>query len=284
MKFGISYNTAFFGPDPDRLIGFARTAEEVGFESLYVPEHIALYPGAKLGLFDIPTDLSVTDPLDTLSFVAASTSRILLGTAVLLIPYHHPVVLAKRLATIDQLSKGRMRLLTVGVGTLPGEADATGVDFHTRGNRANEALDVLRLLWAGDDTGVDYDGKFFSLSRICVFPKPYGVSTLPIHIGGSSAAAARRAGLRGDGYFPGGRMTPTMAQAQLDLMREVAASHNRDPQSLELTRWGSIDMTESDVERREQQGVARIVVSPGSTERDEERSELEAFSVRHHLI
>jgi len=79
-----------------------------------------------------------------LSFVAAATRQILLGTGVLLLPYHQPVVLAKRLATIDVLSKGRMRLLTVGVGALPGEAEAAGVDFASRGRRADEAIDVLR--------------------------------------------------------------------------------------------------------------------------------------------
>ena len=193
------------------------------------------------------------------------------------------MVLAKRLATIDQLSRGRMRLLTVGVGTLPGEAAAMDVDFTTRGRRANEAIDVLRLLWSGDREGVDFGGEFFSLSASCVFPKPFGGDILPIHVGGSSRAAARRAGRRGDGYFPGGRLTPEMEQEQLDLMRTEAAGHGRDPQSLELTRWGSIDMTEADVERRTGQGVTRLVVSPGSLELDEQRRELEAFARRHGL-
>jgi probable F420-dependent oxidoreductase len=283
MKFGVSYNTAFFGPNPDQLIGFAQAAEECGFESLYVPEHIALYPGAKAGLFDFPPNLAVTDPLDTLTFVAAATSRILLGTAVLLLPYHHPVVLAKRLATIDQLSRGRMRLVTVGVGALPGEAAAVGVDFRTRGRRADEALDVLRLLWNGDEAGVDFDGEFFTFSKICVFPKPYKGGVLPIHIGGSSSAAARRAGLRGDGYFPGGGLTVDMEREQLSLMRDTAARENRDPLSLEVTRWGSVNMTPADVERRAQQGVTRIVISPGSADPDEQRHELETFAMRHHL-
>jgi Luciferase-like monooxygenase len=120
VKFGISYNPGFLGSDPDQLIAVARHAEECGFESFYVPEHIVLYPGATLGPAPIRPALPFADPLECLSFVAAATSRILLGTAVLLVPYHHPVVLAKRLATIDVLSKGRMRLLTVGLGTLPG--------------------------------------------------------------------------------------------------------------------------------------------------------------------
>ena len=153
MKFGISYNTAYHGGDPGTMAAVARHAEECGFESFYVPEHIALYPGATTGGFEFPPSLAVADPLECLSFVAAATERILLGTAVLLLPYHHPVLLAKRLATIDVLSGGRMRLLTIGLGTLPGEAAALDVDFASRGRRGDEAIDVLRLLWAGDESG-----------------------------------------------------------------------------------------------------------------------------------
>ena len=151
MKFGITYNTGYYGTDPDNMAAVARHAENCGFESFYVPEHIVLYPGAKTGTVEFPPALAVADPLECLSFAAATTERILLGTAVLLLPYHHPVVLAKRLATLDALSRGRMRLLTVGLGTLPGEAQAAGVDFATRGRRADEAIDVLRLLWAGGE-------------------------------------------------------------------------------------------------------------------------------------
>src|SRR6185437_11873058 len=107
-----------YGVDPDQIVSYARHAEECGFEAIYLPEHIALYPGATFGAAPLPPSLPYADPLDCLSFVAAATRRILLGTGVLLLPYHHPVVLAKRLATLDVLSKGRMRLLTVGVGAL----------------------------------------------------------------------------------------------------------------------------------------------------------------------
>jgi len=149
VQFGIIYNTGQLGVDPSRIIAVARHAEDCGFESFFLPEHIALYPGATLGAYPVPPDLPLADPLSTLSFVAAATRRILLGTSVLLLPFHHPVILAKELATIDVLSGGRMRLLTVGLGVLPGEAGAVGVDFGTRGRRADEAIDVLRLLWAG---------------------------------------------------------------------------------------------------------------------------------------
>jgi probable F420-dependent oxidoreductase len=283
VKFGLSYNTGFLGTDPDQLIAVTAHAEDCGFESFYVSEHIALYPGAMLSpAAAIPPSLPIADPLECLSFVAAATKRILLGTAVLLVPYHQPVVLAKRLATIDVLSRSRMRLLTVGVGALPGEAAAVGVDFATRGRRADEAIDVLRLLWSGDETGVSFDGEFFSFTSVCSFPKPYGVTTLPVHIGGSSRAAARRAALLGDGYFPGGRLTAPERASQLELMRATARAADRDADALEVTRWGSIDMTAADVAAHAAAGTTRLVVSPASLDVAEQREQLSAFA--HRLI
>jgi probable F420-dependent oxidoreductase len=260
MKFAISYSTPYYGADPDRIIAFSRHAEDCGFEAIYVPEHIAVYPGAKVGDHEIPAELPYPDPLDCLTFVAAATQRILLGTGVLLLPYRHPVILAKRLATIDVLSRGRMRLLTVGLGTLPGEAEAMGVDYRTRGRRADEAIDAMRLLWSGGADGVSYEGEFFAFDNLVSFPKPYGVTDLPIHVGGSSRAAARRAGLRGDGYFPGGVMGPDERAKQMDIARVAAVEAGRDPSALECTRWGSIDMPLERVEGLAAQGVTRIVV------------------------
>jgi probable F420-dependent oxidoreductase len=279
VKFGVSYNTGAYGVvDPDAMIAVARHAEECGFESFYVPEHIALYPGATIYGAPIPPDAPIADPLECLSFVAAATERILLGTAVLLVPYHQPVVLAKRLTTIDLLAKGRLRLLTVGVGGLPGEAAAVGVDYATRGRRADEAIDALRLLWAGDEHGVSFHGEFYSFTDACSFPKPS--RPLPVHIGGSSRAAARRAGLRGDGYFPGGRLTDAERASQIELMRATARAAGRDPDALEVTRWGSIDQTAEDVARHAGRGVDRLVVGPSDTKVTEQRDQLSAFAAR----
>ncbi|GAB3453401.1 LLM class F420-dependent oxidoreductase [Actinophytocola sediminis] len=283
MKFAISYSTSYFGVDPDRIVAYARHAEKCGFEALYLPEHIVVYPGARVGAHEIPPGLPYADPLDCLSFVAAATQRILLGTGVLLLPYHHPVILAKRLATIDVLSGGRMRLLTVGLGTLPEEARAVGVDFATRGRRADEAIDVLRLLWAGGEDGVSFDGEFFSFDNVCSFPKPVGVTQLPIHVGGSSLAAARRAGRRGDGYFPGGGRTPDELARQLDLARSTAHEAGRRADALEYTRWGSIDMSTDDVAALAARGVTRIVVSATAVEPARQRDQLSAFAGRFAL-
>jgi probable F420-dependent oxidoreductase len=283
MRFGLSYSTGSFGTDPERLTAVARCAEECGFESFYLPEHMALHPGARVGEFEIPPATPIADPLECLAFVAASTSRVVLGTAVLLLPYHEPVVLAKRLATLDVLSAGRMRLLTIGVGGLPGEAAAVGVDYATRGRRTDEAMDALRALWAGDAQGATFTGQFFSFADVTSFPKPHDVDTLPIHVGGSSRAAARRAGLRGDGWFPGGWLPPQERMAQWELVRATAVEAGRDPERLDHTRWASLETEPSGVAAYAAQGVTRLVVGPSSADPDEQRRDLEAFATRHGM-
>lgn len=283
MKFAISYPTPFNGTDPDRLAAFARHAEQCRFEALYVQDHIAVYPGANYGAGELPPTLPYFDPLDCLSFVAASTRRLLLGTGVLLLPYRHPVVLAKRLATLDVLSNGRMRLLTVGLGALPGEARAMGVDFRTRGRRADEAIDVLRLLWSGGPEGVDHNGEFFAFDKLCSYPKPLGATDLPIHVGGSSRAAARRAGLRGDGYFAGGMLDETERDLQIDLARKAAVEAGRDPDALEYTRWGSAELTAERVQQLADHGVTRVVINLTTATAEEQHDQMSAFAERFGL-
>lgn len=281
--FALSYSTPFFGADPDRLVTVARHAEQCGFDALYVPEHVAIYPGAQLGSWSVPPTLPFPDPLDILTFVAASTERILLGTGVLLLPYHHPVTLAKRLATIDVLSRGRMRLLTVGVGALPGEAAAVGVDYGTRGRRADEAIDVLRRLWAEDEDGATFHGEFFNLENVFSYPKPLGQAGLPIHVGGSSRAAARRAGRRGDGWLPGGSLRDDDRKALWELVRTTAQEAGRDPDDITYARMGHLEMSVEYVERLAQQGVTRVLVGAPDGEPDEQCEQLTAFAERFGL-
>ena len=281
--FALSYASAFFGPDPDRLVTVARQAEECGFEALYVPEHVALYQGAKIGAWEVPTNLQYLDPLDVLTFVAANTERLLLGTGVLLLPYHHPVTLAKRLAGIDVLSRGRMRLLTIGVGALPGEAAAVGVDYRTRGRRADEAIEVLRALWAEGEAGATFHGEFFDLDEVFSYPKPLAGAGLPIHVGGSSRAAARRAGRVGDGWLPGGALSEDERQALWDLVKSTAEQAGRDPGAIAYTRNGSLEMSPEAAERLAAQGVTRIVVSAPAGEPDEQCAQLAEFAERFGL-
>ncbi|WP_019928906.1 TIGR03619 family F420-dependent LLM class oxidoreductase [Nocardia sp. BMG111209] len=283
MRFAVSYNAAFNGTDPDRLVAFAQHAEALGFEALYVQDHIALYPGADYGAGELPPTLPYFDPVDLLSFVAGTTRRILLGTGVLLLPYRHPVVLAKRLATVDVLSRGRMRLLTVGLGALPGEAAALGVDFRSRGRRADEAIDVLRLLWSGGPEGVGHRGEFFAFDNLCSYPKPHETTALPIHIGGSSAAAARRAGRRGDGYFAGGMLTEDERDRQIELARKAATDAGRDPDAVEYTRWGAADITAERVGQLAEHGVDRIVVGFAGADPGRQHDLMSEFAERFAL-
>ena len=282
--FALSYTTPFFGADPDRLVKVARQAEESGFEAIYVPEHVAVYPGAQIGNWQLPTDLPFPDPLDILTFVAASTERLLLGTGVLLLPYHHPVTLAKRLATIDVLSGGRMRLLGIGVGALPGEAAAVGVDYTTRGRRTDEAIDVMRALWAEDEAGATFHGEFYELDSVYSYPKPLAASgSLPIHVGGSSEAAARRAGRRGDGWLPGGSLAKDDRTALWELVKSTAQEAGRDASAIEYTRMGSLEMSPEEAERLGTEGVTRIVVGAPAGEPDEQCAQLAEFAERFGL-
>jgi probable F420-dependent oxidoreductase len=281
--FALNYSTSFFGADPDRLVKVARCAEQSGFDALYVPEHVAMYPGADIGGFQIPPATPFPDPLDVLTYVAAGTERLLLGTAVLLLPYHHPVGLAKRLATIDVLSHGRMRLLTIGVGALPGEAAAVGVDYRTRGRRADEAIDVLRRLWAENEDGATFHGEFFDLDNVFTYPKPLAEGGLPIHVAGSSPAAARRAGRSGDGWMPGGRLDEEERKSLWELVRTTAREAGRDPDAIAYVRTGSTETSAEYVECLAGEGVTRIMIGVPSGEPDEQCAELEAFAERFGL-
>src|SRR5690606_449030 len=147
---------------------------------------------------------------------------------------HHPVVLAKRAATVDALSGGRLRLC-VGVGWMKEEVQACGTDFATRGRRADEAIDAMRALWA--DTapeGASFHGEFFRFARAMSYPTPVRTGGIPTHIGGHRRAAARPAGRRGDGLQPLGLSGDDLRRL-VGVMRTEAAQVGRDPDTLELT-------------------------------------------------
>ena len=157
------------------------------------------------------------DPLDLLAFLAAHTERLGLATGVLVLPNHHPVVLAKRVATVDALSGGRLRLC-VGTGWLKEEIEACGTDFGSRGRRADEQLEVMRLLWDDHPDGASFHGEFFDFDHAMCYPETRR-KRVPIHIGGHSRAAARRAGRIGDGFQPLGLGGSELADL-VALMRE----------------------------------------------------------------
>jgi probable F420-dependent oxidoreductase len=224
--------------DPGWMSTFARHVEACGFESIVVVEHTVLmtqytsaYPYDVSGRVELPADCVVPDPLDLLTFLAAHTERLGLATGVLVLPNHHPVVLAKRVATVDALSGGRIRLC-VGVGWLKEEIGACGTDFSSRGRRADEQLEVMRLLWADHPDEASFHGEFFHFNHAMCYPKPAG--GVPIHIGGHSRAAARRAGRLGDGFQPLGPVGSELADL-VALMRAEATQFGRDPDAPELS-------------------------------------------------
>src|SRR6202041_1485135 len=178
LKFGVVAPVAAgVTADPRWMAAFARHVEACGFESIVAVEHTVLatrydsvYPYDPSGRVELAADCPVPDLLDLLSYLAAHTDRLGLATGVLVLPNHHPVVLAKRAATVDALSGGRLRLC-VGVGWLREEIEACGTEFESRGRRADEQLAVLRALWDQAGAGVTSNGEFFvSTNVVCSNP------------------------------------------------------------------------------------------------------------------
>ncbi|MGE2691527.1 LLM class F420-dependent oxidoreductase [Mycolicibacterium pulveris] len=271
--------------DPAYMAAFATHLEACGFESVVVVEHTVLmtqytsvYPYDPSGRVELAADCVVPDPLELLTFLGAHTQRLGLATGVLVLPNHHPVVLAKRVATLDALSGGRARLC-VGVGWLKEEIEACGTDFATRGRRADEQLEVMRLLWEDHPDGVSFHGEFFDFDHAMCYPKP--VAAVPIIVGGHSAAAARRAGRLGDGFQPLGVGGADLARL-VAIMRDTAAQHGRDPDALELSLGHSV--TKIDRERADKLaalGADRIVLAmPPITDIDEARDVLSGCAQR----
>ena len=276
--------------DPQWMAAFARHLEVCGFESIVIVEHTVLAtrydsvsPYDASGRVELEPDCPVPDPLDLLAFLAGHTERLGLATGVLVLPNHHPVVLAKRASTVDALSGGRLRLC-VGVGWLKEEIEACGVDFASRGRRADEQLAVLRALWDRQPGGVTHHGEFFHLDDVVCSPKPVHGRHLPVHIGGHSTAAARRAGRLGDGFQPLG-VAGSDLEALLTLMRAEAEASGRDPAGIELTLGHSVTKIDSDrAQRLAAAGADRIVLAmPPTTDLEQAKDELSACAQRLSL-
>jgi probable F420-dependent oxidoreductase len=206
MKIGIA--SVGLGPfsAPDIMAHVARTAEQCGFESLWAPDHSAIPDGHQTkcpytpdGQIPGGPNAPLVEPISALSFVAGLTSKIKLGTGVMILPQRHPLYVAKEVATLDLISRGRA-MLGIGSGWCAEEFTALGLDFHQRGKRTDEAMQALRALWRDDPS--TFEGTHFSFRRIRSFPKPVQKGGVPILVGGHSPAAARRAARYGDGFFP----------------------------------------------------------------------------------
>lgn len=258
MKFGLRYcNT---GPyvDPAKAVELAQAAEAAGFESMWTVEHTVVpagygsaYPYSPSGKMAGGNDaIPLPDPLIWMAYVAAATKRIKLGTAILILPQHNPVVVAKQVATLDHLSGGRI-LLGIGAGWLKEEFEALGVPFETRGRRTDEYIKVLRELWGAEKPS--FQGEFIRFKDAYCRPQPVN-KHVPIVVGGHSEAAAKRAGRLGDGFFPA-----RGAPAELfDLARRSAKEAGRDPNAIEMTASLPEDMAQ--IPSLIQLGVQRILV------------------------
>jgi probable F420-dependent oxidoreductase len=291
LKFGVVAPVAAgITADPRWMTAFAEHLEACGFESIVAVEHTVLatrydsvYPYDASGRVELAPDCPIPDPLDLLSYLAGHTDRLGLATGVLVLPNHHPVVLAKRAATVDALSGGRLRLC-VGVGWLREEIEACGTEFESRGRRADEQLAVLRALWDDRPDGVTHRGEFFQFENVVCSPKPITGQRLPVHIGGHSKAAARRAGRFGDGFQPLGVAGPQL-DTLLSLMRDEAAAVGRDPADIEVSLGHSVTKVDADrASRLAAQGADRLVLAmPPIADLEQAKDELSACAQRLSL-
>ena len=228
--------------DPRWCHEFAEMVEAEGVESIWTVEHVVVakdyeprYSYSESGRMPgAPGSGTVMpDPLETLAFFAACTERVRLGTAVLVLTLHQPAVVAKRVATIDNLSGGRVSL-GVGSGWQIEEYRACGVPYEGRGRRLDEAIVALRELWQpGYRT---HQGEFFEFVDCESLPGPVQSGGPPIIIGGSTEIAARRAGRLGDGFYPY-VISPEDLAKRIETIHRTAREHGRDPDAIEITVW-----------------------------------------------
>ncbi len=192
MQLGINLPHLGRKAGPEAIRRAAHQAEGLGFDNIWVNDHLAVPVEAPYP----PTPLFY-EPLITLTWAAAATDRIGLGTSVLILPLRHPVHLAKELATLDLLSGGRL-ILGAGVGWLEGEFDALGVPYAERGRRTDESIEILRACW--EQELIDYDGKVVATTMRQIRTRPQPGRRIPIWIGGTTEAALQRAARLGDGW------------------------------------------------------------------------------------
>ncbi len=205
------------GRDRKPILELVRRIEEGGFDSIWVGDHIAFY-------------VPILESLSLLSFVAAATERVRLGTSVYLMPLRHPTTTAKVAATLDVLSGGRLSL-GIGVGgEFPLEFEATGVHVSQRGSLTDEGIEILRKLWRRDACG--HQGRHFRFSPVSIEPKPVQVGGPPLLIGGRKQPALRRAGRLGDGYISH-MCSPAMYRQHLESIRDHAIEAGREGRPFE---------------------------------------------------
>jgi probable F420-dependent oxidoreductase len=274
MKFGISLLRAH----PHTWLTVAETADRLGFESVWISDHLVLpvervstYPGA---LADSPGNTvgrggppGETFPLfdcpAMMAAMAARTSRIRLGTFVYLLGLRHPLVTARSFGTVDYLSNGRVEL-GVGAGWLREEWEAAGMDWSARGRALDESIGLCRRLWSEKTVG--HQGETWSFEPQYFEPKPPQPGGPPILIGGESPAALRRTARLGDGWI-GQEHTPGSLPAVLERLRRELDAVGRDPAELSITVAGDLSSPD-EVDAWEALGVDRLIMTPWTRSRE----------------
>ena len=223
----------------------AQRAEALAYDSLWTIERLLWpvkpqtpYPATPDGLLPEPYKY-ILDPLDTLTFAAAHTKNITLGTSVLDIPYHNPVTLGRRLTTIDFLSNGRLRV-GLGLGWSKDEMDATGADMRRRGAMADEFLQVLKAIWTTNP--VEFHGKFYQIPKSYINRKPVQKPYPPIYLAAFAPAAMKRLATAADGWNPVAIPVDGMAQ-MFAAVKQMAKEAGRDPSSLVMVVRANLEIT-----------------------------------------
>jgi probable F420-dependent oxidoreductase len=226
MKFGIAVPNFGSYAKIDEILEISSLAEELSYDSLWVSDHVII-PNSHEGFGEI-----FLDPFMTLTYVAAITKSIELGTSVIILPYRNPIVLAKMVSTLDALSRGRV-ILGVGAGWLKGEFETLGVSFEERGAITDEYIEILKELWISENPC--YKGKYLDFSNLKSSPKPQRKPHPPIWVGGGSKRAIERAARYGDGWQPVG-YTPKELGERADYLNSIIEDGRRDGFVISLRR------------------------------------------------
>lgn len=220
---------------PEAILAVARRAEELGFDSVWLGDHVAVPVSDTTSARDRFYEI-----LTVLGYLAGVTARVRLGTGVVIVPYRHPILAASALATADCLSGGRL-VFGASAGWLPEEFAALGVPFRQRGARTDEYLQVIRYLWTSERPH-SFHGRFVDFDDIKFMPPPLQRPHPPIWIGGNSRAAMRRAVLEGEAWFPLELSLDRLARRADDLARLAAEAGRREPPLLAMNT--SVDFAE----------------------------------------
>jgi len=238
MKIGVFVTAGHPGSDRAYLEAAGRSAEALGFHSLWVAEHVVLfdeyasrYPYAEDGRIPVRRDAGLIAPFTALSFLAAVTHQIRLGTGICLVPQRNPLYTAREAADVDWLSGGRLDL-GVGVGWLREEFEALGVPFARRGERCRSYLEVMKRLWCDDLS--QYEDEFYTLPACRQFPKPLQKPHPPIHFGGESDVALERVADIGHGWY-GFNLDPAGLAERMGKLRELVSKRGRRIEEIEIS-------------------------------------------------